>query len=90
MPNIKSAEKRVKTSALRRLRNKAQHSALKTVEKKFATTLNTEAGKAKELLPSTMKRIDKAAAAGVIHKNTAARKKRRLMKKMNAEQTANM
>lgn len=90
MPNIKSAEKRVKTSTLRRLQNRAKRSALKTTEKRFTTALNTEVEKAKELLPLTMKKIDKAAAAGVIHKKTAARKKSRLMKKMNAAQTANM
>ncbi len=90
MPNVKSAEKRVRTSALRRLRNRAKRSALKTMEKKFLTALNTEVEKAKELLPLAMKKIDKAAAAGIIHKNTAARKKSRLMKKLNAAQTANM
>ncbi|HHU81844.1 MAG TPA: 30S ribosomal protein S20 [Firmicutes bacterium] len=84
MPNIKSAEKRMKTSAFQRLRNRSRRSALRTAVKKFEKSLDTGVEKAEELLAATMKELDQAAAAGVIHKNTAARKKSRLMRKINA------
>ncbi|NLW09587.1 MAG: 30S ribosomal protein S20 [Firmicutes bacterium] len=84
MPNIKSAEKRMKTSAIQRLRNRSRRSALKTAVKKLEKAMGTGVDKAEELLAVTMKELDQAAAAGVIHKNTAARKKSRLMKKINA------
>jgi len=91
MPNIKSAEKRVKTSTLQRLRNKGRRSALRTSVKRIETALETgvELSQADAVMAATMKDLDQAAAAGVIHKNTAARKKSRLMRKINARrQTA--
>ncbi|NLY88342.1 MAG: 30S ribosomal protein S20 [Firmicutes bacterium] len=84
MPNIKSAEKWMKTSAIRRLRNRGRRSALKTAVKKLERAMETGVEKTEDLLAVTMKKLDQAAAAGVIHKNTAARKKSRLMRKINA------
>ena len=84
MPNIKSAEKRMKTSAVQRLRNRSHRSALKTAVKRFEKTMETGVEQAEALLAATMKELDQAAAAGVIHKNIAARKKSRLMRKINA------
>jgi len=84
MPNIKSAEKRVKQSEKRRIRNASQKSALRTAVKaaEVATTQN-DVEKAKEALLNATKKLDKAVTKGLLHKNAAARKKSRLAKKVN-------
>ena len=87
MPNIKSAKKRVKIIEKKTLRNSMVKSAYKTAIKKFETAL--EAGKldeAKTLFSEATKKIDQACTKGVIVKNTAARKKSNLAKKLNAAQ----
>jgi small subunit ribosomal protein S20 len=85
MPNIKSAIKRVKTSEARNAQNTTVKSATRTAVKKAeaAITLN-DATAAKEAVVTASSKLDKAAAKGLIHKNAAARKKSRLMKKTNA------
>ena len=85
MPNIKSAIKRVKTTEARNAQNTTAKSAMRTAVKKVeaAVTLNDGAA-AKEALVAAASKLDKAAAKGLIHKNAAARKKSRLMKKSNA------
>ncbi|WP_040948322.1 30S ribosomal protein S20 [Gorillibacterium massiliense] len=88
MPNIKSAIKRVKTNDARRLRNASQKSALRTAVKSFevaAEGQNVETAKA--ALIQASKKLDKAVTKGLIHKNTANRKKSRLAKKLNALST---
>ncbi|MGD8401465.1 MAG: 30S ribosomal protein S20 [Bacillota bacterium] len=85
MPNIKSAKKRVKLSTLKRSANMARRSALKTAIKKTLTSIATgDAAVAKADLTLAVKKLDTAAAKGLIHKNQAARRKSRLMKKLNA------
>lgn len=76
MANIKSQIKRNRQNEKRRVRNRAVRSELRTREKAAIAAAGGE-GEA-EALRQTIKRIDKAAASGVIHKNTAARKKSRL------------
>ncbi|HZG84145.1 30S ribosomal protein S20 [Paenibacillus sp.] len=84
MPNIKSAEKRVKQSEKRRLRNASQKSALRTAVKTAESALTqSDVEKAKEALLNATKKLDKAVTKGLIHKNAAARKKSRLAKKVN-------
>lgn len=85
MPNIKSAIKRVKTSEARNAQNTMAKSAMRTAVKKAeaAVTLNDNVA-AKEAYATAASNLDKAAAKGLIHKNAAARKKARLMKKINA------
>ena len=85
MPNIKSAIKRVKTSEARNAQNTTAKSAMRTAVKKVeaAITLN-DATAAKDALVTASSKLDKAAAKGLIHKNAAARKKSRLMKKTNS------
>ncbi|MCL1949934.1 MAG: 30S ribosomal protein S20 [Turicibacter sp.] len=82
MPNIKSQIKRVKTNEKRRLFNASFKSAMRTAIKNVeaATTLDT----AKEAYNTANKRLDKAVAKGIVHKNFAARQKSRLSKKVNA------
>ena len=82
MANIKSQKKRILTDAKRAERNKAVKSELKTRTKKAVTTAGTDDGA--ESLRLAVKRLDMAAAKGVIHKNEAARRKSRLMRKVNA------
>jgi small subunit ribosomal protein S20 len=84
MPNIKSAIKRVKVSEKRRLRNASQKSALRTAVKAAEAAISANAESAQEALILAMKKLDKAASKGLIHKNAANRKKSRLAKKLNA------
>lgn len=85
MPNIKSAKKRVQVIEKKTLRNNMIKSAYKTAVKKFEEAIasgNTE--EAKVLFSEATKKIDQACTKGVIVKNTAARKKSSLSKKLNA------
>lgn len=84
MPNIKSASKRVRTAQNRRIRNAHIKSTLRTYIRKFEEAANT-AGQVKAQLElrRALTMIDKAVTKGVLHKNTAARRKSRLTKKYN-------
>lgn len=85
MPNIKSAIKRVKTSEGRKVQNTTVRSSMRTAVKKVEAAIsNNDGAAAKEVLTSAASKLDKAASKGLIHKNTAARKKSRLMKKVNS------
>ncbi|MFX3674440.1 MAG: 30S ribosomal protein S20 [Paenisporosarcina sp.] len=81
MPNIKSAIKRVKTNASAQSQNAHAKSTMRTAVKKAETASTNNGENAKELLLTAIKQVDKAASKGLIHKNTAARKKAQLMKK---------
>ena len=83
MANIKSQIKRNRQNEARRLRNKAVRSEMRTRTKRALL----EAGNGADSVEATrlaIKRIDTAAAKGVIHKNQAARRKSRLLKSINA------
>ena len=86
MANIKSQKKRNVTNAKRAARNKATKSELKTRVKTAVRLAETTEGtdEGAEAVRIAMKKIDKAAAKGVIHPNQAARRKSRLMAKVNA------
>jgi small subunit ribosomal protein S20 len=86
MANIKSQIKRNAQNEKRRLRNKAVRSELKTRVKTAVGSAGTETGP--EALRLAVKRIDKAAAKGVIHKNAAARRKSRLARRIAASSSA--
>ena len=77
MANIKSLIKRNRQNEKRRLRNRAVRSELRTFQKSAEAAAGTE--DEDEALRQAIKRIDKAAAKGVLHKNTAARRKSRLV-----------
>jgi len=83
MPNIKSAKKRVLISKMENARNRAAKTALKTKIKKFDAALAAGGDASKSALGDAVSAIDKAAAKGVLHKNTAARKKSQMAKKLN-------
>jgi len=83
MANIKSQMKRNRQNDTRYARNKSIRSELKTRER--STIEAAEAGdaeKAETLLRETQKRIDMAATKGVLHANTAARRKARLTRRV--------
>ncbi len=83
MPNIKSAKKRVKVIAVKTQRNKAYNSALKTQIKKANAAVEANADNKAEEIRLAIKKVDMAAAKGLLHKNTAARRKSALAKKLN-------
>lgn len=83
MPNIKSAEKRVKVNAVKELRNKMIKTALKTSVKKADAAIASSSEDKAESCKAAVKAIDQAVAKGILHKNTAARKKSQLAKKAN-------
>ena len=85
MPNIKSAKKRVSIIEKKTLRNNMIKSGYRTAVRKFEEAI--EAGKLDEantLFSQATKKIDQACSKGVIVKNTAARKKSNLAKKLKA------
>ena len=84
MANIKSQIKRNKQNEKRRVRNKAVRSELKTRTKHVLEAIEDGAEDLEEKTRLAVQNIDKAAAKGVIHKNEAARRKSRLLKKVNA------
>lgn len=84
MPNIKSAIKRVSLAEIRRKKNFSTKSSLKTYIKRFEQAVEgSNIEEAKTALAQAIRALDKAASAGVIHKNMAARKKSKLTKKFN-------
>jgi small subunit ribosomal protein S20 len=86
MPNSKQAAKRARQSEERRLHNKAVRSAMKSAMRRATAAGTPDAAAA--LLPTAMKRIDKAAKGNVIHRNAAARLKSRLAKRLAKAKTA--
>lgn len=76
MPNIKSAKKRVKVIATKTLRNKMLKSQLNTAVKKFKAAVESGDKEAAQVAyVAVIKRVDKAVAQGILHKNNAAHKK---------------
>ena len=85
MPNIKSAIKRVSLIQKKTLRNNMIKSEYKTAIKRFEEAVaNNNLEEATKLMSTATKKIDQACTKGVIVKNTAARKKSNLAKKLNA------
>ena len=73
MPNIKSAKKRVRIAEENRRRNKSIRTRIKNITKKLKEEKDPK--KAEELLKVAYSAVDKAVKKGVLHRNTAARKK---------------
>ena len=85
VPNIKSAKKRVLLTKVNTERNKSAKSALKTTIKKFdAAVASGNREEAAAAYTKAVKAIDKAVNKGILHKNTAARKKSSITLKLNA------
>jgi small subunit ribosomal protein S20 len=86
--NIASQIKRNRQNEKRRLRNKSVRAELRTRSKSAVTAAQAGAEDSIEQLRLAVKRIDKAAARGVIHKNTAANHKSRLVRRVAAIEAA--
>ena len=83
MPNIKSAKKRVLIAKANYMRNKSINSALKTAIKKADAAIETNAADKAEAVKVAVRKIDQAVSKGILHKNTAARKKSALVVRLN-------
>ena len=84
MPNIKSAEKRVRVTERKRLRNKSVRTMCKTnITRAERLIFMGDLNAAQEAVAVAITSLDKAAEKGIIHANNAARRKSRLMKKFN-------
>ncbi|NLK14504.1 MAG: 30S ribosomal protein S20 [Spirochaetales bacterium] len=87
----RSAEKRERQNRKRRLRNRSTKSTMKTAIKKFNEAVASgDVESASATLAASLKLIDSTASKGVIHKNTANRKKSRLQLRFNKMEQANV
>ncbi len=84
MPNKKSAKKELRKNIKRNAANKRISGRLKTLVKANLKKIQANDKSVKDNLSQTIKAIDKATKKGIIKKNTASRKKSKLMKKINA------
>jgi small subunit ribosomal protein S20 len=89
MPNTKSAKKRLRQSLERRTRNRAVKSSLKTQIKKVLSAVDGgDAAASADEFRAAAKKLDQAAAKGVIHRNKAARLKSRLSARLKTAKTS--
>ena len=89
MPQSKSAQKQVRITAKRRLRNRSIQSQTKTnITKAERLIFSGEIETARGAVLAAISSLDRAAEKGIIHSNNAARRKSRLMKKLNEAQTS--
>ena len=87
MPVTKTAKKQMRVSERKRLRNKSIRSLCKTnITKAERFILSGERETSQKAVIAAISSLDKAAGKGVIHPNNAARRKSRLMKKLNEAQ----
>ena len=84
MANIKSQIKRNKQNEKRRLSNRLARGSARSAVISARTALDENTPETKEAVMKAISELDKAADSGVIHKNNAARRKSRLMKKLNS------
>jgi small subunit ribosomal protein S20 len=84
MPQTRQAKKALRKSIKKGEKNKVVRETIKTMLKKSRQSIEAKKGESEKLVKDTIKKIDKATQKGVIKKNTAARRKSRLMKKLNA------
>jgi len=82
LANIQSQIKRNKQNEKRRLRNRVARGTARSAVIKARAALEANAPETKEAVLKAISELDKAAESGVIHKNNAARRKSRLMKKL--------
>ena len=91
MPNSPSAKKALRKSQKRRLENRSKRSTLRTEIKKARTALGDEGAAADATaaaVKAAMRKLDKSAGKGLIHKNKAARLKGQLARHLNASTAA--
>ena len=84
MANTPSAKKRIRQNEKRRLRNRAVRSAVRGSVKSAREALSGKAKDSATLVREAIRAIDRAVTKGIIHRNTAARRKSALARKLNA------
>ncbi|HEY6539533.1 MAG TPA: 30S ribosomal protein S20 [Ktedonobacteraceae bacterium] len=84
MPNNAAAEKRMRQEQKRRLHNRSIKSLVRTQITKARTAIAAGDDNSEEAVRQAVSELDRAAKKGVIHRNNAARRKSRLMKRLNA------
>lgn len=89
LANTKSAIKRQRQSEKRRMRNRTVRSTARTMIAKARTAIEQHDPTSAEQVRLAVRTLDVSARKGVIHRNNAARRKSRLMKRLNAEVAAN-
>lgn len=91
MPNIRSAKKRMRIEEKRRARNASVKSTVRTYVTKARTAIaaDTEAPQTEEAIREAISNLDRAVTKGVLHANNAARRKSRLMARLNKVQAEN-
>lgn len=84
MPNIKSAKKRVKVTAVKTLKNKIYKTQLRNIVKKFYAAIESgDKAAATEAYKVAVKKVDHAVCRNIMHKNAAAHKKSQFTKALN-------
>jgi small subunit ribosomal protein S20 len=81
--NTKSAIKRIRTSEKRRVRNRSVRSRVRSALKTARTAATTPGEDARTAMLQAIRTLDKAVTKGVVHRNTAARKKSALARSLN-------
>lgn len=86
MPNIQSAKKRMRQEEKRRARNKAVKSTVRTyvTRARAAIVAAADDPQTEEAIRAAVSELDSAVSKGVLHRNNAARRKSRLMARLNA------
>ncbi|MCF7668992.1 MAG: 30S ribosomal protein S20 [Verrucomicrobia bacterium] len=85
MPNIKSAEKRMRSNERKRIHNKTVKTRIRSLEKKYIGQVQSRnVDGANATLKDTTSALDKAVKTGIVHKTAANRRKSRLSKKLGA------
>src|SRR5262245_3511937 len=87
MPHTKSAKKNLRKSEKRRLHNRAAKKTLRTHIKRFLAAVDGPAEALQAEYNLAAKKLDKAAARGIIHRNLAARKKSQLARMLHKKKT---
>ncbi len=83
MPNTKSAIKMVRVAERRRLRNQSIRSSVRTYVRKAERAITTAEESTADSVRAAIRALDKAVTKGILHRNNVARRKSRLMKKLN-------
>ena len=84
MANTKSAIKRMKQNEQRRQRNRAARSTIRSTVKAARTALAGKSAETQAIVREALRTLDRAVSRGVMHRNTAARKKSALARKLDS------
>ena len=82
MANTRSAMKRIKQNEKRRLRNRAARSTIRSSLKTARAAAAEKSAQSKEVVLEAIRVLDRAVSRGIIHRNTAARKKSALARSL--------